>query len=350
MFCVISNVFIGLYLTELVVLERDGVRKPNGFTLVELLVVISIIGILLALLLPALASARSAARRTQCASKIRQVGLAILNYESQFQAFPPAATLDKHLKFSVYAFILPYMEEGPAFERVDFSKDWSAAGNRDLFERLNLSDALICPEAPTVRNQYARHEVKETFNAEQSTLVDYVPIQTVSLDSDAGTGTYADVKVEQLRTLVRANQIVNSTSSSRGEFSSGNDRWWGILRAFDSLDDASIRRAHVKDGLSNTILMGETAGRPQPYVRRKQTTQQIDRAKWYYANLPISVNAHCGGSVINCTNTTEVYSFHHGVAGFAHADGSTHFHAENIDAEVFISLYTMNGGEIAVEY
>jgi len=323
-------------------------RLQRAFTLVELLVVISIIGILIALLLPAVTSARSAARRTQCQSKMRQIGLAILNYESSRQAFPPATTTDERNAYSMYAYLLPYMEQNAAFDRIDFSKDWDATSQtRDFFNGLNLSDALICPEAPTTRNRYRSNDLQETINAEASTLVDYVPIHSVSLDSTAGTGTFEEVRIDKLRTLVASGELEDA-NSSRGKFSGDNSRWWGILRQFDSQNDASIQRAHVKDGLSNTILMSETAGRPQGYARRKPTTQQITSHKWFYGNLSISVNAHCDGQLINCTNTSEVYSVHQGVAGFVHADGSTHFRAEDMAPEVFVSLFTMNGGEVAI--
>ena len=238
------------------------------------------------------------------------------------------------------------MEQNAAFDRIDFSKDWNATSQTsDFFNGLNLSAALICPEAPSIRNRYRSGNLEETINAEVSTLVDYVPIHSVNLDSTAGTGTFEDVKIDRLRTLV-ASQVLRDADSSRGRYSSDNSRWWGILRPFNSQDDASIKRAHVKDGLSNTILLSETAGRPQGFARRKTTTQQITSHKWFFGNLSISVNAHCSGQIINCTNTSEVYSFHSGVSGFVHADGSTHFRTEDMDPEVFVSLFTMAGGEV----
>lgn len=88
-------------------------RKRAAFTLVELLVVIAIIGILVALLLPAIQAAREAARRSQCQNNLKQIGLAINNYESSAKGLPPGAFLAEGSAWS--AFILPYLEEGNAF-------------------------------------------------------------------------------------------------------------------------------------------------------------------------------------------------------------------------------------------
>src|SRR5829696_5105682 len=95
-------------------------RLCQGFTLVELLVVIAIIGILVALLLPAIQAAREAARRSQCTNNLRQMGLAMLNYEQAYRVFPPSDLLvpdpttgqiTKSLGLSVHAQLLPFIEE-----------------------------------------------------------------------------------------------------------------------------------------------------------------------------------------------------------------------------------------------
>jgi prepilin-type N-terminal cleavage/methylation domain-containing protein len=93
-----------------------------AFTLVELLVVIAIIGILVALLLPAIQAAREAARRSQCQNNLKQIGLAINNYESARKSLPPGCFLGEGSSWS--AFILPYLEEGAAF-------DWLTIGEGD---------------------------------------------------------------------------------------------------------------------------------------------------------------------------------------------------------------------------
>lgn len=96
-------------------------RRLAGFTLVELLVVIAIIGILIALLLPAVQAAREAARRSQCKNNLKQVGLAMLNYESSRSKLPPGAFFREGSGWG--AFILPYMEEGAAFDWLTIGED-----------------------------------------------------------------------------------------------------------------------------------------------------------------------------------------------------------------------------------
>jgi prepilin-type N-terminal cleavage/methylation domain-containing protein len=126
-----------LTLVELPVVSK---RKREGFTLVELLVVIAIIGILVALLLPAVQAAREAARRTQCMNRIKQIDLACLNYESAYKFFPSATiTLpDPLVPGSPAAYwgyivqVLPYMEETSLASRIDMKTFWQDEPNFTL--------------------------------------------------------------------------------------------------------------------------------------------------------------------------------------------------------------------------
>src|SRR5258707_425762 len=101
--------------------------RSRGFTLVELLVVIAIIGILVALLLPAVQAAREAGRRTQCLNNLKQIGLAIHNYHDTLKRLPfgkgapyptPAAG---YARWSAHALILPFMEQGNPYGAIDFN-------------------------------------------------------------------------------------------------------------------------------------------------------------------------------------------------------------------------------------
>src|SRR2546423_1916938 len=93
--------------------ERSVKRRPGGFTLVELLVVIAIIGVLLALLLPAVQRARESANRTHCANNLKQIGLAVHLYHDQNNVLPPARTSDTGVSWAVI--LLPYIEQQPFF-------------------------------------------------------------------------------------------------------------------------------------------------------------------------------------------------------------------------------------------
>jgi len=98
-------------------------RPLHGFTLVELLVVIAIIGVLVALLLPAVQAAREAARRTQCINNIRQIGLAMMNYESSKKTLPRGSTrTEGYTRNSWVTLVLPYIEEIALYDQIDLSE------------------------------------------------------------------------------------------------------------------------------------------------------------------------------------------------------------------------------------
>jgi prepilin-type N-terminal cleavage/methylation domain-containing protein len=103
-------------------------RNRPGFTLIELLVVIAIIAILIALLVPAVQKVRAAAARTQCINNLKQLGLAMHNYESSNKAFPPGRTTGVTAAFprdhSWSAFVLPSIEQGSVFNLYDVKKNW----------------------------------------------------------------------------------------------------------------------------------------------------------------------------------------------------------------------------------
>src|SRR5689334_3443079 len=137
-------------------------RGKFGFTLVELLVVIAIIGILVVLLLPAIQSAREAARRTQCVNNLKQIGVAILNYETTKRSFPfgrwnvtndtskhtvPDRPIQKSNDQSWQVVALPYAEEQSIASQYDLRKAWFDAANRTAISAPLA--IFICPSVPT---------------------------------------------------------------------------------------------------------------------------------------------------------------------------------------------------------
>src|SRR3954470_16964481 len=92
--------------------------RRRGFTLIELLVVIAIIGVLIALLLPAVQQAREAARRAQCSNNLKQLGLGLHNYHDAFKCFPPGSVVDKFWGWQ--SLLLPYMEQNQTYDGLNF--------------------------------------------------------------------------------------------------------------------------------------------------------------------------------------------------------------------------------------
>ncbi|MEM8734502.1 MAG: DUF1559 domain-containing protein, partial [Planctomycetota bacterium] len=128
--------------------------RTNGFTLVELLVVIAIIGILIGLLLPAVQAAREAARRAQCQVNMMQLGLALQNYEMAHQCLPPGTVDAKgpivHLPVGYHhswiVQILPYIEQRPAYAMLDHRRSIYSKANFKV--RGHQIDVLSCPSSP----------------------------------------------------------------------------------------------------------------------------------------------------------------------------------------------------------
>jgi prepilin-type N-terminal cleavage/methylation domain-containing protein/prepilin-type processing-associated H-X9-DG protein len=128
-------------------------RRRSGFTLIELLVVIAIIGVLVSLLLPAVQSAREAARRVQCTNNLKQLGLAVHNYEGTNGVLPPALTIRGSGTtvswfggWSVHGRVLPFLEQNNTFNSINFNVSYSHPDNTTV-SGLTVS-AFICPSEP----------------------------------------------------------------------------------------------------------------------------------------------------------------------------------------------------------
>ena len=296
-----------------------GIRRQQfvghglGFTLIELLVVIAIIGILIALLLPAVQSARESARRTQCGNRIRQVALAVVQYETVLGVYPPAAQIAPP-RWGGLALVLPYVEQSNVYRSLHFAENWNHAANDDA-TAVTLP-LFVCPTAPHGRQAA----------------------------SDYGPATRVDKYSASIKALVDAGKIAD-----RGPVDAdGKDGWDGVLQIKFSTSSASVR-----DGLSNTFLFFEDSGRPQLWVGSQQRTcggagnpSCPHGEEWASWQSYFVIDNAAGGKFIGNTNHNEVYSFHPGGAMFPRADGSTQFHSESMDADVFVALFTMAATDV----
>ena len=199
-------------------MTHNSVLKPRAFTLVELLVVIAIIGVLVGLLLPAVQSAREAARRMQCQNNLKQIGLALHNHESARRTLPPLGdyvTAGSQVYWSVHVRLLPYMEQGNLHALVAFSKPLSLQPH---VARIRISH-LLCPS-----------EINDRERPDSPTFTHY------PLNYGANAGLWHIAQPPR-------------------------DRGTGVF-----LVNRSTQLAELTDGLSNTLGMAEVKAFT-PYLR-----------------------------------------------------------------------------------
>ncbi len=328
-------------------------RNREAFTLVELLVVIAIIGILVGLLLPAVQAAREAARRMSCSNNIRQLGLAIHNYENANRVIPPSrisVSSPRVFQQSWVSMILPYIEQNSVYASYQHGMPWFAAVN-DPLTTVKLP-TLTCPSAPSDRDH-----------------------PTSALYSDITGGTRTDRPIWGYGDYGSINAVRNSAYVASGLPSLGMREVLGAM----GRGPAGVRFAAITDGLSNTILVAEGAGRPSMYVSGRKimnprsgnsafgTPFTADGWGWADINQGFSIDGGnaagqqnnttssgattiVGNCFMNCTNDSELYAFHTGGAQFLFADGSVQFLSQTIEGATFVALLTRDRGDIPGSY
>jgi prepilin-type N-terminal cleavage/methylation domain-containing protein/prepilin-type processing-associated H-X9-DG protein len=283
-------------------------RRQRGFTLIELLVVIAIIGILIALLLPAVQKVREAAARTSCTNNLKQIGLALHDYHDARRQFPASNTNGPTKRHSWVTFILPYLEQDTLYKRYHFNKNWFAPSNNKTV-RAPLA-IFRCPSVP------ATNLVDSTFTP------------------NAACGDYAATKGVSPQLVLIG--LVPPTDLR------------GVM-----LKNVGTRMTQIRDGTSNTIMVAEDASRPLLYQRGNQVAGYAPGGPWSDTLGPFFLNGSSfdgtvtpGPCPMNCTNDREIYSFHDGGANVLLADGSVQFLRSSISIANLAALITRSGGEI----
>jgi prepilin-type N-terminal cleavage/methylation domain-containing protein/prepilin-type processing-associated H-X9-DG protein len=322
---------------ELLRMNRSR-RKSAGFTLIELLVVIAIIGVLIALLLPAVQQAREAARRAQCKNNLKQIGLALANYTDAFRTFPPG--WDPH-GAGWTAHILPYIEQEALYMAINFTETGPGGfGNWDT------------DGSP---NQKACETIIVTFRCPTIALqehMDYNGIEARVPASYRGNGGSTAASDDPSTLVPGYTDAFDGPQDHNG--------------VFDSC--SSYKLKDISDGLTKTIVVAESPTDPD-------FTKDNQGMDFWYIGSPQIDPCNCRTNV-SATEYTEFVgstivhmnvrwtlpgthgtlmemsfgSWHPSGAHFLMGDGSVHWLSENMDLRVYQSLSTRAGNETGTEF
>jgi prepilin-type N-terminal cleavage/methylation domain-containing protein/prepilin-type processing-associated H-X9-DG protein len=333
-------------------------RRKAGFTLVELLVVIAIIGVLVALLLPAVQAARESARRSHCQNNLKQLGIALQGYHGVHGRFPSNShwckdceyqgkpVLRKERKGSMLVKLMPFLEEVTIFDRVDFDGDVIAQ-----FEyNPKRHDSTVKNPDPTLKSAYlsvlrcpsddfpSLSTPPHTSSGDVQATTNYAP----SIGAQA-TFSWRDCCIEP-----RGNEF--ETGDDLHQFTHLKDVTSGIFSRI--IFAASIPQ--ITDGTSHTIAMGEVLpncnfelirfGWWDSQIFYVGTAPPINYDSCTPTQPPWPTMCTCA-TFFNWNTSSGFKSRHPGGAQFVFADASVHFISENIDYRNYQRLGDRRDGE-----
>jgi prepilin-type N-terminal cleavage/methylation domain-containing protein/prepilin-type processing-associated H-X9-DG protein len=354
---------------------RTRRRLSPGFTLIELLVVISIIGVLVALLLPAVQSAREASRRAQCTNNLKQIGIAVAAYEAATHLFPAAGEalnstvtppviqfVDGH---SVFARLLPQLDAQNIYDAINFRLSYNDLSGANGTAFTTVMSSYICPSADH-SGESGHDDVGD-------------PGDTAQLQRGVGYGM----------TDYGATCFTEISATGAAPATQPTPYYPSIpLRDPLSRRDGLIRKGYtavamVRDGMSNTISFAEDAGRDatfyseysesqydgvNPLVRNVPTQSygqrrfwrwgeaasaigvsgQINNASKAYISKSVYGNTTCGSpcAQVGAGPNDEIFSTHPGGANILFGDGRVQFVKTATNPVILRGLVTYSGREV----
>ncbi len=296
------------------------VLKRRGFTLVELLVVIAIIGVLVALLLPAVQAARESARRAQCTNNLKQIGLAVHMHHDTYKRLPNINNGSPLSGGSIFTTLLPLIEQANAFDRYDFAKT-----NSDPYNQAVSGQQIPVFQCPSASNPRA--------------------VPGADVDNGRAPGHYA---------ACMGTQDYNVYWSYTGAPAPQLD---GAIVYSDS-DPSKTGFHSITDGTSNTFLIGETAYNLPDYKFSSGSSAGQSRYSFTYWAVPYPGSTACttaytfnphdipDDSVFDANWVKSFRSEHPGGVQFVYVDGSVHFVPDTTSAAVLDAAASRDGGEV----
>jgi prepilin-type N-terminal cleavage/methylation domain-containing protein/prepilin-type processing-associated H-X9-DG protein len=320
-------------------------QSRPGLTLIELVVVVMIIGLVLALLVPAVQSSRESARRTICLNDLRGIDAAVLQHATDGHALPslyngsflprPRTAIDEFHFHSWRSAILPLIEQASVFAALNFALPATTPANQT---GLNVAiGVFVCPSTSNTNPMVP--DVKEWNDGA-------FPVTSV--------GTAARSDYEAVGGVQVSPQTNSSADLSIVRFGAWGEPTYNVATG-QALRYREARLADVTDGLSHTLLIAERSGRPDLYRRGEPAypypyPDPMHSSDHHQAAWGISTHfwwiVHHDQQPVNQTNSTGTFSFHPGGANVALGDGSVRFLTESTAPAILKALATRAGSEL----